>query len=129
MRCVRSVKLARAIGLGAFLTWAACSTASRPIVSGRMPLNLDTADQIRVGTTQGKAVQGMLGDPRIKLPGDEPEVESWLYCEREKCSQPRLVVQVDARTDVVISVSLTVKDGEPEQDLDRVRDRYPGIEL
>ena len=119
-------KFTKIVGLGALLFCMACSSAAHSTHPSHLPLNLESADKIRVGFTLGSEAQEMWGKPRIKLSMEEPGTESWLYCDQEKCSQPRLVLYIDNRTNTVLSVGVTLKNGEPEQDLNKIRDRYPG---
>lgn len=121
----------RFAGLGVLLAGVyACS--SFPTQTGRsnsLPLNLDTADKIRVGETQLEEIQAMLGAPRIKLPGRDPSSEAWLFCDQEKCSLPRLTLYVDLSSKTVTSVNVRLREDDPERDLDRARARYPSAHL
>lgn len=115
-------------GVVAFLACAGCSSLPPSPFSERSALNLDSADRIQIGATIGDEIQSMFGAPTIKLRDESSGANAWLYCDREKCSQPRLTVYIDPTTNKVSAVSVTLQDGDPEQDLMKLRARYPGSE-
>ena len=129
MKHANHTNFIKTVSLSLFVIGTACSSLSQhqpnSPIANHLPLTLESADKIRIGSTLSTLVDEMFGKPRIKLPLDDPGFESWLYCVQEKCSQPAMAVEIEIQSKKVTSVSLNLRDGDPYQNLEHVRLRYP----
>src|ERR1035437_3291817 len=117
MRNVRFSATFWIANLACVMLLTACSTTTPLDRQNTVVLNLNTADRIKVGVTSTQEAVEILGAPNTKIPGDTPGAESWLYCQRPQCNQPRVVISVDLKTNIITSIGLALNDNDPERDL------------
>lgn len=106
-----------------------CSTPSTVSTSNsRPPIRLEQVENMRLGATKREEVLTIFGFPDMKIPNNEVAQETWLYFEAPYRSSPRVSFTFNLSS-ALKSATWDVRQGDPESDLERVKNRYNQAKL